>query len=467
MHKKAARENARMLAAAAGIDERAAASLLDTSVLITASQDEPQSLTLAGFLKELLSRTLKTVEASAESLPSPDLEIVVGGAMPVIGGNTLRVEILTERIVISNAAQIPKEACGAPHPVFLLLGACYASALAVKTLVGDQLRVPHAHPLVIKYDEIIDPCIPLDGSFELGTAYLAGAGAVGNGFLYALCLFDVGGELHVADPDLVDGGNLNRCVWFTETDLEALKAERLVDLVQPDFPRLKLIPHAVTLQEVPAAKNGGPWLKRLIVGVDSRRARRNLQTEIPGEVYDASTTDVREVVLHFNRQPSGRLACLGCVYPREGVEMAHEKHVAESLGVTLNDVLEQFVSAEVALKLSCLHPELKANEIEGAAYDSLFKQLCGEGALLTVEDRQIFAPFSFVSVLAGTYLAIELVRRIHQNEVEAPFNYWKVSPFFTPITRLRQMRPTSPACEFCSDEIMRKIAADFWNTPSY
>jgi hypothetical protein len=461
MHESAARENARTLAAAAGIDEREAAFLLDASILITSPTDEPPSLTLSGYLKDLLTRTVKTVETSANHLLAPAVEVVVGSARPVTSGKTIKVDILPERIVISGTPGTPVKASHV-HRVFLLLGACYAAALAVKAVVGDQLRVPHADPLVVHFDEIVDPDVSLDGKFELGTAYLAGAGAVGNGFLYALRLFDVGGELHVADPDAVDGSNLNRCVWFSEADLEAPKAERLVELAQPDFPRLKLIPHTVTLQEVPASQGGGAWLKRLIVGVDSRRARRNLQMEIPGEMYDASTTDVREIVLHFNRQPTGGRACLGCVYAREGVEMAHERHVAESLGVTLDEVREQFVSPEAARKVLRCYPRLRADEIEGVSYDTLFKQLCAEGALRTSEDRQVFAPFSFVSVLAGTYLAIEYVRRVHQNRAETPFNYWKVSPWFTPITRLRQMRPTNPACEFCSDRVAREVAAGLW-----
>jgi hypothetical protein len=460
MHKNAARENARTLAAAAGIDEREAASLLVASVLITSPTDEPPSLTLSGYLKELLTRTVETVETSADRLPSPAVEVVVGGARPVTSGKIVRVGILPDQIVIGGATGIPARTSHV-HPVFLLLGACYAAALTVKAVVGDLLPVPHADPLVIKFDEVIDPAVPLDGTFELGTAYLAGAGAVGNGFLYALRLFDVGGELHVADPDGVDGGNLNRCVWFSEEDLGAPKAERLAKLARPDFPRLKLIPHAVTLQQVPDAR-GGTWLERLIVGVDSRRVRRSLQEEIPGEVYDASTTDIREVVLHFNRQPTYGLACLGCIYAREDAEMAHEKHMAESLGVTLEEVLEQFITREAALKILGRYPDLKADEVEGIAYDTLFKQLCAEAALQTAEGRQVFAPFSFVSVLAGAYLAIELVRRVQQKRVETPFNYWKVSPWFTPVTRLRQTRLTNPKCTYCSDRIRQKVANDMW-----
>ena len=65
--------------------------------------------------------------------------------------------------------------------------------------------------------------------------------------------------------------------------------------------------------------------------MDSRRARRSLQMELPPSVFDASTTGVSEVVLHFNRQPS-ELACLSCIYPENERERAHEENVAEALG---------------------------------------------------------------------------------------------------------------------------------------
>ena len=38
---------------------------------------------------------------------------------------------------------------------------------------------------------------------------------------------------------------------------------------QPALPHLKLVPNEVRLDEVPEAKEGGAWLRRLVVGVDS------------------------------------------------------------------------------------------------------------------------------------------------------------------------------------------------------
>ena len=84
---------------------------------------------------------------------------------------------------------------------------------------------------------------------------------------------------------------LPRCLWFDEHDIDESKSQVLVRKAQPSFRELQLVPWIGTVSELrvrlPAAK-----IERLIVGVDSRRARRRLQSELPREVYDASTTGI-------------------------------------------------------------------------------------------------------------------------------------------------------------------------------
>src|SRR5262249_55241787 len=162
------------------------------------------------------------------------------------------------------------------------------------------------------------------------------AGAVGSAFLFALQHFPIFGSLAIVDPDDVSDGNLNRCVFFTETDIGKPKAVRLAQGAQPNFPKLKLVPEVTTSQALGKEKHVD-WLKRLSVGVDSRRTRRKLQGEIPGEVFDASTTGVIEGVLHHHRQPTDT-ACLACIYHETTDELARERHIAEALGVDLEDV---------------------------------------------------------------------------------------------------------------------------------
>lgn len=460
MNRNAAQENIRTLAAAIGQDEHVAAQLLDKSIIISFDIQDQTGKQLATFLELLLTRTITQVITNPAEPVRGALEIVINSARPITECTKLWIDISSKWITISDRP-LKTESITSVHSVLLLLGACYTAARAIKAIVGEGLP-PHSDPLIIDFEQLFEKDFIFEKGIVLDNTYLAGAGAVGNGFLLALSQFDVSGELSIADPDFVDEGNLNRCVWFSEVDKGANKAERLAQLAQPHFPKLKLIPYASELQKVPA-RSSGAWLKRLIIGVDSRRVRRNLQNEIPGEVYDASTTDIREIVLHFNRQPLNGLACLSCIYFQDVNESAHEQHVADVLGVSVQEVQMNFVSNEAAKKICSRYSDYSPESIRGLAYDSLFKQLCGEGVLQTAEDRQVLAPFSFVSVLAGTYLAIELVRRLQNNDAIMGFNYWKASPWSNPVVQLRRIRSSRAECEFCGNLTLIRVAESIWS----
>lgn len=456
----AVHENVRTLAAVLEIGEDRAEQMLDVEVVVTASTDDVVTNSLAENVRLLLSRTVRSVTRTPQPQTPPAVEVVIGEALPVTAAPVVWAEF-TERRFTVGTKQVGSSRIAEIHPALSLLCACYVTGAAMRAVVGDTFPFPFSDPLVVDFDHLFGAdrnwlYMPVD----LEEAYLAGAGAVGNGFVFALRHFQVRGRLHVADPDNVSNGNLNRCLWFTSSDVGGHKAERLVSSAQPFFPQLRLIPHTVPLQDVPAARGGGPWLKRLIVGVDSRRARRNLQLEIPGEVFDASTTGIVEIVVHFHRAPTDG-ACLSCIYVQEEGELTHEAHVAESLGVTPEEVRALRVTLEAATKICLQYPQLRQEDLVGLAYDSLFKQLCGHGVLRTAADRQVLAPFALVSVLAGTYLARECVRRL-QPHPERLFNYWRASPWCSPITRLRTWRPKNLRCAFCTQEVLQRVTRELW-----
>ena len=62
------------------------------------------------------------------------------------------------------------------------------------------------------------------------------------------------------------------------------------------------------------------------------------------------------------------------------------------------------------------------------AFDSLFKQLCAEQALLMPTGAQVLAPFAFVSNLAGALVALELARFDAGQLVSNISNYLCLSP---------------------------------------
>jgi hypothetical protein len=315
-------------------------------------------------------------------------------------------------------------------------------------------------PLVLSFDALGLDLEDLSRPVDLGHAYMAGAGAIGNGLLWAARHLDVHGRLEIADDDRVDSGNLNRQVWFGTDDVGFKKVERLALKAQPFFQGLELVPRPVRVQDLPE-KSPGPWLRRLIVAVDSRRARRQLQNEFPGEVFDASTTDIREVVVHYNRQPTTD-ACLSCIYEPDGEELSREQHIADHLGVSVEAVRCERISAVAAAAIVQRFPALANVNLINTAYDTLFKRLCGEGLLKTVAGRRVTAPFGFVSVLAGALLAVELVRRLGPGSSDRNFNYWRVSAWHAPLARRRMLRPQQPGCTFCDNPILRGVNARLW-----
>jgi hypothetical protein len=454
----AALENAHSLAAALGIETERAEDLLTASALVTVDS-EPSNVFLGEQVSSLLVRTLRS---AGTEVPRRDaaVEIVIGEIEPRSAAPTIWVS------ADSDSAWIGRHRPDLPgarhvHPAGLLVVACYAAAAALRLVIGADLPLPSQDPLVLDLASLGLKHVLISRPIDIGHAYLAGAGAIGNGFLWALRWFDIRGQLNIVDFDIVKAGNLNRQLWFLEDDITLPKTERLAARAQPSFRNLRLIPRVGRLQDLPEKKTNPRWLRRLIVGVDSRLVRRSLQSEMPREVFDASTTDIREIVLHFNHQPTSQ-ACLGCIYPVDDSEVGRMRDVAEALGVSVDDVREGVISPAAAKIILDRYPDrgLTMPALEGEAYDSLFKALCAKAALRTDGNKQVFAPFAFVSALAGTLLAIETVRRIAG---ETPtFNLWKISPWLPFIPKLQRQISASPECSVCGQPIFHDIVQQLW-----
>jgi len=82
--------------------------------------------------------------------------------------------------------------------------------------------------------------------------------------------------------------------------------------------------------------------------------------------------------------------------------------------------------------------------------------------LTSPDGKQVLAPFAFVSVLAGTILAIEFVRRTAVGNSEDGFNYWTVSPWSPPLFRRRRIMARRPDCPFCGVPTLRKVVTEVW-----
>ena len=455
---EAKRENATALATAVGLSVSDAADALNLSIVITADPKDETATRIGYETAQLLHRTVSQVSAAAlhENIAA---ELIIGSATPTTDARHLFLDVLPDRAVISKNKHA-SNFCAPTFPILALLVACYASAGTLYRALNRTLPFTLPDPFVLEFTQFgIDwksSLVPID----LQQTYIAGAGAIGNGFLWAAQHLNFRGQLKIADDDSVSPGNLNRQIWFQHDDIGLPKVHRIVQKAQPYFLELELVPHICRLQDLPD-RTDAPWLRRLIVAVDSRRARRQLQNEFPGEVFDSSTTDIREIVVHYNRQPNA-LACLSCIYEADEDEFTREKHIAEHLGVSVEDVRSDRISSSAASQISTKHRELVPEDLIGVAYDTLFKALCAEGQLQTPEGKRIIAPFAFISVLSGTLLALEIVRRLGHGSHARDFNYWRLSPWYPVDHRRRMTRHTQPGCGFCADPILSKVNSELW-----
>jgi hypothetical protein len=452
-------ENIKALALAASISPEQAAERLEGRVLCTFDRNDAAAAQFYQELRPLLTRTIDAHDA-------PDggrymVEVVIGDARPLGVVAAVFVRLGPDCCVFGPepiAAHHPEPI----HGALAVVAACYGAAVAIHRAVGDGIPNPPPEYLEIRYDDILPDRSALNEAVDIGVAHMAGAGAIGNGFLWAARHVDLRGKLLVCDDDDVSSGNLQRQIWFDEDDIGEPKSPTLCHRAQPYLPGCQLKPEPSRLQDLP--DRSGAWLKRLIVAVDSRRARRELQNELPAEVFDASTTDIREVVVHYNDALSD-LACLGCLYKADEKEASQDQVIAEHLGVSVDDVKSSRISAAAAEAIASKHPHIDAASIEGQAYDSLYKALCATGKLHASVGKQVVAPFAFVSVLAGTLLLFEMMTRLARPGLTQT-NEWHVSPWREPFSQGRLTRLRFASCECCGDtvqaQVLRGLKAKLW-----
>lgn len=460
-------ENLRMLASLVGITDEEASGLLNANLQVTWQPGDQAGAWLGEFTVTLLERTFSSVGKPDSPQLEASHELLINGATPRAKDATLLYAALSDagfRCGKSFAGHVLHPVIDAPPPrILALLCACFTAAqvanFALKLPIG---RVAGAG---IDIDFSKWPGVPPEiwlHTAELGACHLAGAGAVGNALLYAIQFLPVRGQITIMDPKKVAGGIINRCLWFDDADINQCKAKVLALKASQALPNVSFSAFEGTVQQMRSVLKGE--FDCILVGVDSRATRRQIQEEMPREVFDASTTGIEETVFHHNQQLSG-CACLGCIYRETEQERSFALHVAQSLGVTSADLADGYISFAAANKIVQRYPKLQADSIIGLAFDSLFKSLCATAQLVTAEQKQVLAPFAFVCQLAGTVQAIELFLRRLNPERAKQFNYWRVNPWRGIFTDLQQMRLASPDCQVCTDSNYQLIADELWHVP--
>ena len=129
------------------------------------------------------------------------------------------------------------------------------------------------------------PSLPED--VQLSETVLVGAGAIGNGALWALQRIEgARGRLHLVDHDPVSLSNLQRYVLTVQENVEALKVNLAAELFKDTG--IEAVPHPATWAAFLGKRQN--WkLPRVAVAVDTAAARVAIQASLPPIVINAWT----------------------------------------------------------------------------------------------------------------------------------------------------------------------------------
>jgi hypothetical protein len=105
-----------------------------------------------------------------------------------------------------------------------------------------------------------------------------------------------------------------------------------------------------------------------------------------------------------------------------------------------------FIDEQIARKLVTLHRNLDEATLIGRAFETIYKEQCGQGVLLNAAGQQAVAPLAFVSNLAGA-LALELVK-YETPPIETGSSYLTLDPWRPPTLRARRSPARSRGAPF-------------------
>jgi hypothetical protein len=334
------------------------------------------------------------------------------------------------RIYVGSSGWVAKlsasKACGSqdsPNPFGAGAAACIAAANIFRAVFAAQspgstldsiLRVS-----VLDLDHgASKPINPRLKPVNIGETHLVGAGAIGNGFLWAMARLDCTGTLVVVDGEKIARSNLQRYTMAVAGDEGKYKAG--VAAAWLSGTRLHVIPERLSWEEFMTARRN--WsLDRVAVAVDTPATRINVQAALPRHLFN-SWTQLGEVGLS-RHEFLGPNACLACLYVPTQPRPNLDQIVLAALRLPPDQLMDvrrrleldipsepaflEAVSALSGVALPLLLP------YEGRPLRELYAEAVCGGAVMEFVSAETpdraEVPMAFQSALAGILLASDVI----------------------------------------------------------
>lgn len=289
---------------------------------------------------------------------------------------------------------------------------------------------------------------PTELEHELAIA-LAGVGAVGCAFLHVLnACPGVSGKVVLADNDDkgLEKSNLNRYILFGIDSVGRMKATEAARLLT-DSP-ISFDPYDQALEALT------PVPMSIVSAVDTNPSRIAIQNKYPAQIISASTHDLRAEVLRCG--PPGIGVCLRCYNPPAVAKS--DAQVAAEIQAMTDDELAAYAKA-AAVTVAQVR-QWAASQKCGMAGEAVLRHFRES------EPQPHGFSVGFVSVMAGTLLAAELVMGSSSSNDSirtgnrSVFQFW--SPFATTNRSTDYIR--DPQCPMCRPD---SPAVRIWNDRFY
>lgn len=317
-----------------------------------------------------------------------------------------------------------------------------------------------------------DPKTGADAELPSGNVHdvlFVGVGAIGNAAIWCLARDQKRrGRLTLLDAENLELLNLQRYVLGTSTDISKPK----VAIAQNELRKTQIsaIPEQQTLEAF--ADKGPAKISLICISVDNPRTRIAAQALLPRLIVNGWTGDAAlGASWHIFSRNS---ACLACLYYPRGRGRSQTEQAASALGlspdraallwVTRQPLSEDDITTAantLGTTVAALQPWRRKSL--GELYTGV---VCGAVPVNTPQaGRQEVVPLAHQSALAGTLMAVELVKRTNRTLTAKSQREVLVSwddVLQSPPTIWRKPRAREAGC-ICGDADYQQVYGKFWN----
>lgn len=259
---------------------------------------------------------------------------------------------------------------------------------------------------------------------DLGNFQLAGFGAIGNGFVWALSNSPfLKGVITVIEPETIEASNLQRYVLAEEKHIEKSKLEIAKEVLLNS----KMEVNYVTSNWAGYLNETQNWKNEIaVIAIDNAKDRIGIQASLPKQIINSYTENNLIGILRHNDFIND--ACLVCNYMPSQERPSFAYEVCENLGIEklgipemekviggylysnkgADDQLLDWIAAGNSIEIS------KLEKFKGIPVNDFYSKIVCGGILMNLKNEEdtitsIEAPLAFQSAMAGILELSELI----------------------------------------------------------